>query len=183
MRKFIIGTLLFVIFSHEIKAQHHTESKQENDHPVEHSHMHKNHIALFPGGTHSLNHPIMHFTVGIDYERRLAWLDNKLGIGILGEAIFADHLEVLTGIPVSYHPVSSLKLILAPLIEFHKATHESHDDHTHADSYTSEFGYRMGLAYSFHFGNWALAPSVNMDFIGKDSHASMVFGVGIGYGF
>lgn len=127
-------------------------------------HFNANHIGLFSGATSNLDAKHTYFTVGGDYEHRLGHL---FGVGLLADFVFASHLETILGGVLFFHPIGSLKFLLAPAVELT----EGH----------SVFVARAGLGYDFHLGNFSLTPTFNADLI--KGHVSLVYGMAFGLGF
>ncbi len=53
--------------------------------------------------------------------------------------------------------------------------------HTGETESKTEFLYRVGAGYSFHFGRFSIDPSVDLDFIRNST--TLVWGVNFGMGF
>ena len=134
--------------------------------------IHKHHIAVFVGATSNLDAEHTDFTAGIDYEFRTPFLHNKLGIGLFGEIVFAEHKETIVGLPIVYHPSESFKFLVAPGMAF------AEDDHGHSHK---EFIFRFGTAYELHVSGFSISPTLNADLI--DGHFSLVYGFSLGFGF
>ncbi len=187
-----LTTLLSIVFmsmSVLLNAQH-------NDHNDGHSqasghgddHAKKNHIAVFLGGTSNFDHHSTDFSVGLDYEYRL----NKwLGLGLMGEAVFAASTELIAGVPLFFHPAKGLKLVIAPIGVFTEVHIDSHEvPRSDEDHYKSEtlqephkevhFGVRLGLGYDFHLGKLSVGPAINYD---VSNTSALVYGINVGLGF
>ena len=146
------------------------------DHDGDHKHAHKNHIALFNGGTTNFTHHSTNYTLGLDYEYRI---NNYFGIGLLGEYIAIDKGEFIGGIPVFVHFANDFNLIATPLL-INKADHHNEDSHHTELHRNTTFSFRLGMSYSFHIVNFSLSPSVSFD-IGESK--SLIYGISIGTGF
>lgn len=130
---------------------------------------HYNHVALFAGVTTVTSHGTHHyFTLGADYERY--FLDGMLGAGVLIDAAFTDADTVLIlGVPLFFHPISGLKVFVAPGIEM-VAGH-------------NEMMVRGGIGYDIHIGNYSLTPTFSVDYIPSTDHIAYVYGFAVGRGF
>jgi hypothetical protein len=126
-------------------------------------HFHKNHIALFLGGTVT-DHGDSGFTIAGEYRRRVG---SNIAIGVLGEFADLDHRAWIMGIPLVLFPYRGLVLLVMPGVEF--ADHHS--------NYLT----RVGIGYEIPLGKFSLTPMVNVDFVDGDQH--FVFGITIGRGF
>ncbi len=149
------------VLADESAASGHGDTLAEDHHEKDH------HAALFVGGTTNFDHSSTDFTLGGEYEFRLPLLHRLLGIGIFGEAVFAEHKEVLCGVPVFVHPVAGLKFFAAPgalIVES-----EAH------------FLVRVGTGYDFHIGAFSITPTVYTDIV--EGHASLAYGVSFGVMF
>jgi len=125
-----------------------------------------NHAAVFLGATkaYSGTNP----TAGIEYERRLPFMDRKIGLGVVAERIFDGGYQpdlVLGGVVI--HPWKDLKFNISAGKEF-------------LDSHSKNV-VRVGAGYDLHYNNISYGPVYNIDTIsGKRAH---VFGLAIGMGF
>ncbi|MFC2130534.1 hypothetical protein ACFLSQ_03790 [Bacteroidota bacterium] len=157
------------------------------------------HAGIFIGATTNIKHESTDFTIGLDYEYRMPYVNNLFGIGLLIEGVFAEHMESIVGIPVIIHPgISNLKLWLAPGIEFgdeeiesgldeHKIVKKPGDILLSANDTDSEtefkthFLFRMGVGYDYHIDIFSISPSVSIDFI--NGGTALVYGVAFGMSF
>ena len=180
-----LGTLLSVIFisvSVLLNAQHndHYDGHSQSGHGDDHAK--KNHLAVFLGGTTNFDHHSSDFSVGLDYEYRL----NKwLGLGLMGEAVFAESEELIAGIPLFFHPAKGLKVVIAPMgviTEEHIDSHEDpHSSETPQEPHKEvHLGVRLGVAYDFHLGVLSVGPAINYDI---SNTSALVYGINIGIGF
>jgi len=121
-------------------------------------------IAVFIGNTHDEGEN--NFTIGVGYEYRINQL---LGIGGLFESVRGEEREWLFLVPFIFHPYQGWLFTLAPGFERNRHTKEN------------EFAFRVGAAYGFEIGRWAIVPEFNIDFVG--SREVPVFGVSFAYAF
>lgn len=165
--KTLVFTVLYLLLSNTfIYAQH------NDKHPEQGSHSSKHHIALFNGATTNFSHNSTSYTIGIDYEYRLSEL---VGLGLLVEYIAAKPEELLTGVIVFAHPYKGFKFLAAPLVIFSGEHHEI----GHEANKETNFAFRIGAGYDFHFGKLSVGPSVNLD-LGKTE--SLNYGISVGFG-
>ncbi len=162
----LIGMMLSITSVYAAEEQAH-EGHGET-HATEHE-AHANHVAVFAGATTVTEHETHHyFTLGADYER--FFMDGLLGAGALVDAAFTDaDTVVVLGVPFFVHPVSSLKLFVAPGLEM-VAGH-------------NEFMVRGGLGYDIHVGNYSVTPTASIDYIVNLDHTAYVYGIAVGRGF
>lgn len=150
---------------HSKKAEHHGESH----------HVHSHHLAIFSGATNNIDAEHTDFTLGAEYEYRLPIWQNRLGIGVIGERVFADQPENILAGAALLHVGKGLKFLAAPGVVF--AKHESHGE----TETVKEFLFRTGVAKDFHVGRFSVTPALNFDFI--KGHVSVVYGLTFGKGF
>lgn len=173
----IILIFLLVFFTSAI-AQHadkdnHAAGKEDKE-----GHSHMNHIALFGGATINLEKTGTYFSLGADYVRVIT-SDRQWAVSFFGEAIFAEHAEWLFGVPLYYRIKNDFWFRTGPGVEF---VQEKKNDHDHHRTETeAEFLYRIGLYYIFHWGNYGISPSLDLDLV--RNHTSLVWGLNIGIGF
>lgn len=142
---------------------------QVND---QHYGIHNHHLAIFTGSTSNLEAEYTDFSIGADYEYRLAYGHNKFGVGLIGEIVFAEHQETIIALPIFYHPTENFKFFYAPGFAIAEGEHgESH----------KAFWSRLGVGYDFHLGNYSIAPGFAADFI--EGNVSLVYGLSFGMGF
>lgn len=161
MKKLIILILVVTGINGLIYAGEGTEN--EKSHP--------NHLAVFIGATTNPEAEQTNFTLGIDYEYKVG---EKTGIGVLGEAIFAEHKEIIIGIPLFYH-LQKVKLFVAPGI---LSTTEEDD---HETEKVVKGLVRIGTSFDIDVSGVSIAPTLSADFI--DGNISLIYGIGIGKGF
>jgi hypothetical protein len=131
----------------------------EEPHWQEHPH----HLALVVAGTTDEEETA--FTLGVDYEYRLAQL---VGLGAVVEYAFED-IDALTLIGVAdVHVWRGFAIQTGPGVEF-------------IDGESPEFVYRIGGLYEFEFEGFTLSPQVHYDATtGEDA---VVYGISFGFGF
>lgn len=121
-------------------------------------------LSLFAGITDDRGDNV--FSMGLDYEYHFSEL---IGVGALVDVAGGDVRSSVLGIPVFFHPVGGLFVLVAPGIEF-----QDDDD--------NEFLVRLGVGWEFELSEkWTLAPVFNIDFV--DSEEVYVYGVELGYRF
>lgn len=187
----IITFVLFTVFKlnaqeNHLDVHHNTNHNEvQSEHPSHNKNhvVYQHHLALFTGLTSNLTHEVNLWTIGLDYEYRLAFWGKKLGVGLNAEYLAGDHTEKLFGIPVFYHPTKGLKFDVAPMWaiveEFSEDTLKSHEEE--ASESINEFGFRIGAIYDIHFNRFSISPTVNVDNIGHSW--AIAFGVSFGLGF
>ena len=134
-----------------------------------------NEIFVFVGGTSYVDHQGDYFSTGIDYARRLS---EHTGIGIWGEAIFAEHTEWTFGVPLYYFN-NHFWVRVAPGFEILQEAKDPH--HPHETESATEFLLRAGAGFAFHYGEIVIAPSLDADFV--RTTVALVYGVNLGYAF
>jgi len=169
----LIITAVIALFSSNLYAQNH------KDHDTHHS---KHHIAIFDGMTTNFGHSTTGYSLGIDYEYLTS---DRVGVGLIGEYVFAGEGELILGVPVFFHPTSNLKLGAAPIGMYV----EEHHDYEHYDSHEATssdvakewtMGARLNMAYSLHFRKLSAGPSVSLD---VTNTTAFVYGLAVGLGF
>lgn len=154
----------------------------EEDHAEAH-HLHLNHLGLVFAGTTGLEEGgETHFTLGVDYERRLS---EVWGVGVVGELIFAHKTEYLFVFPAYFHVTEKLwfQAALGFEVSYHHHEEENegnHGEETHTSKET-EFLLRIGMGYGFEVGEIIITPTIDFDFF--RGHRSLVWGISIGKGF
>jgi len=178
MKKIGLFITLFLFLVIGASAQHHDDHKDHNPHKKDdHAHHHKNHLAIFNGGTTNFDHETTGYSLGLDYEYRFSDL---LGTGLLFEYVFTGEGEAIIGVPLFIHPIGNLKGLIAP-IGINAEKHGHDDGHgTHEVEKEWHFGVRVGLGYDFHIGKLSIGPSVNADIANT---TAIVYGLTIGFGF
>lgn len=159
-----------IIFSISLSVQA-READSHNDDIGHHENQH--HAALFAGLTTSYidtDHSPTDFTLGIDYEYRLSFLNRLLGVGVFAEAVVAEHTEYLLGIPLALHPIGGLKALVAPGIAF-----------SDVEEVEAHFLLRSTVAYDLHVGILSITPTVSLDII--EEHLFLEYGIALGVGF
>jgi len=167
---FIIGIIFFLPFGFFAQTENH-ETILEGE-----NHFHYNHFALFGGASTLFEGNHTSFTVGADYIRYFS-PESKFSVGIFSEAIFAHHTEWLFGTVLIYRITKHLWVRSGPGIELL----QEEFGHTGETESKTEFLYRVGAGYSFHFGRFSIDPSVDLDFV--RSSTTLVWGVNFGMGF
>lgn len=136
----------------------------------------KNEISVFIGGTSFIDHQGNYFSSGIDFVRKI---DEHFAIGILGEAILAEHTEYILAVPL-YYSMGHPWLRVAPGIEVLTQEKDDHQGGTETEHHT-EFLLRVGAGYALHYGHWVVSPSLDVDFV--RTTVAAVYGLNIGYVF
>ncbi len=149
-----------------------------------HADWHPNHLAVFFGGMTPLisNNPT-NFAVGAAYERRFTGLWGAEG---LADFVLGDHKRTaLIAVGPTVRPftlleesrsrelLSPLKFSAGPGLEFVDKK---------GKRVTRHFVIRAGVGYEIGLGNFSLAPSVYIDFIGE-TQTNLTYGVYLGRGF
>ena len=192
--KIIIHTcLVLMLFFSSITFAQHEDTEQAEMHDsgsAKHgTHFHPNHVAVFIGATTELEEDKdTHFTLGVDYTRRFTE-SGRLGIGVFGEVIFAEHTEFLVGIPFYVYPMKNFWLRAGPGLEIHEEEKKSHSASQSASEMAeggkretkTEFLIRTGLGYGFEVAGFQIGPNVGVDFLRNKT--SLVWGVNIIKGF
>lgn len=173
MMKYFILTFLFIQISC-ISANPFNEKVKNNE---EHT-IHHNHVALFIGNTTFFNKGENNFSIGLDYFYRPN-VEQPWAFSIFGEAIFAEHIEYLLGLPVYYSFNNIWWLRAGPGIEI--IQEEEHHNTEVETKIEMEFLFRIGMGYPFHISGFTITPSVDIDLV--RNHDAVVWGLNIGYGF
>ena len=162
-----VVVILFVLSSANIAVAE-GENHADSDHGAEH--YHKNHFAIFTGVTAAENHDDIyenpHFTIGLDYERRLGQV---LGVGLLADLVVDANRELLIGVPLFFHVGKHAKLQLAP--GWHKVK----------ENQETGLVVRTGFIWDFEVGKNTISPSLFYD-ISEHEHI-FVFGISLGKGW
>ncbi|MBI9071868.1 MAG: hypothetical protein JEY94_09735 [Melioribacteraceae bacterium] len=158
---------------------------------------HQHHLGVFAGVTNNIDAELSDFSLGVDYEYFLPFAQHKLGVGIIGDLVFADHKEYLAMGGIFYHATPSFKLVIGNGIAV--AEHEVHSDDAYIDGHNSlakkssaneedvktewvsHHVLRIGGGYDFHVGYFSITPTFNYDLI--DGHGYAVYGLTFGVGF
>jgi len=110
-------------------------------------------------------------------------------IGFLSELIFAEHTELLFGIPIGFYPIEQIKLWIAPCYAFNissKEHSEAHTEQLHSPyekvdeehiKFENNFMLKFGAGYSYHFHNTniGILPFIEGTLISKE----FIIGFGI----
>jgi hypothetical protein len=173
MIKKTLSTIILILACSNVWAQNHEE------HDTHHS---KHHIAIFDGATTNFGHSTTGYSLGLDYEY---FISDKIGVGMIGEYVFAGEGELILGVPLFFHPTSNLKLGAAPIgiyAEEHHGYH-SYDGHEPTNNTVHKewvLGARLNVAYSLHFGKISAGPSVSLDVANTTAVVyGLAFGIGI----
>lgn len=137
----------------------------DRDDPHEKSkttHHSNSHLALFFGTASVSGHT--NFSLGSDFEYRLPFLAEKVGVGAVADAVFSEHTHFMAAGGVFIHPVKNVKLVAAPGAAFE-------DGH-------NNFVFRTGISYDWHVNNLSISPTFNVDL--SHGYATRVFGIAIG---
>ena len=166
----IVSIIFFLPFGFFAQSENHETSLGGENH------FHYNHFALFGGASTLFEGNHTSFTLGADYIRYFS-PESKFAAGIFTEAIFAHHTEWLFGAVLFYGITKHLWIRSGPGIEIL----QEEIGHTGETESITEFLYRVGAGYSFHFGRISITPSVDLDFVG--SSTTLAWGVNFGMGF
>ncbi|MDH5718047.1 MAG: hypothetical protein OEZ22_10460 [Spirochaetia bacterium] len=168
--KYIIGILVltgfFPVFGEEAQEEAKAEPSAKEEKSHDHHAFHSNHLAVFLGAT-TFSKDETKFTAGADYEYRLSAMHGLLGLGLIADFAFREHVQSIFGGGLFIHPAGGLKILLAPGAEIH-------DGH-------AIFLFRGGIAYDIHAGSLSITPTINFDY--ANHHLAYVYGLGIGVGF
>ena len=161
----------FNVFGQDIESEiqdNHDSNVEGHDH-----HSKKNLIGVFTGLTTQLDgDKNTDFTLGIDYVRHFSNSD-RWGIGVFGEVIFAEHNELIFGIPVYFFPTNNFWLRAGPALEIFKEEEESDSGITKTTTETG-FAIRAGLGYDIEIMGFTIVPNVSVDFIREKT--SLIWG-------
>ena len=152
MKKLVVFSVIMVfllMFAIQSKSQHHPQ--HNTPHADLHA-VHNHHFSVFGGLTSNLHAEHTDFSIGADYEFRLPSLNHKLGIGLLGDFVFAEYSEMILAVPAFVHPFGNFKFLLAPGI----------------------------VRAEEHMGKFSISPTFNLDII--NGHTSLVYGFTFGRG-
>lgn len=187
-RLLIFFLILFIFSCNELISQEENLEEQEKEHKISNYH-----FSIFNGFTSNFEHKTDDYTLGIDYEQRLLFLDRMFGIGLIIEGVFAEHKENILAIPITAHlGFADLKLFLAPGVIFGEKTVETFSSHlnklkkeailkeeiiTKTESYRN-FLFRLGVGYDFHYNIFGITPTLAFDFY--NGVMSIIWGVSLG---
>jgi hypothetical protein len=158
----VVFALAFVaIFPTTLLAQ------EDGGHAASSGGHHANHAGLFLGLTRAGGHSS--FTIGADFERRLPIAHERFAVGALVDAaVGPEPKHVIVAGTLSFRPVATVKLLIAPGVEF-------------AQGHSEEL-FRAGAAIDIaHVGPLMVSPGLFFDFVG--GHTAIVFGLTFGAGF
>jgi len=121
------------------------------------------------------------FTFGVEYFRAVA---PRWAIGAVFERAGGDIRGTLLLAQVEFNLVGGLWVVTGPGVEFRDAHEEGPEHHGAGGSIdrashdvaqlmrerdTTVFVYRIGLGYGFPVGDMVLSPTVDVDFVGRDT--------------
>lgn len=166
-----------------------------DEHPTFHGedHHYRNVLAVFVGHTreHFESNDTYHggFTFGLEYCRIVA---SRWCVGGLVERAGGEIRGTLVLAQVFFNPVGGLLIATGPGVEFVDARgRDSDHGHGHggpggarADEEVgahTEFVYRVGLLYEFKLDRFVIAPTIDLDFVGRNE--ALVLGANFGYEF
>jgi len=186
-----LATFLFSLVSANVRGSEiDTASLEEKAHPqVQHGQgahaSHRHHLAALIAATSNLDHHHTDFTLGGDYQYRIA---SRWAVGGFGEVIFAEHTEYLLGIPLYFFLTERFWLRTGPGVEFVTESLEEHEGHSVSSSSSqtpttteSKFLFRLGAGYNIELGGLTLTPSLDLDLV-RNARA-LVWGLNIGKSF
>ncbi len=137
-----------------------------HDHEGGH-HFHKHDVALFLGVTDEEGHT-SEFTMGLEYEYRI---NRHWGVGGLVDYV-GELRNLVTAVPVFWHPGGEWKLIVAPGIERHRGGRNEAsdlDEHPHPDVDSTHFLLRLGVGYDIAIGDrFGITPAIDLDLVGGE---------------
>ena len=166
----IISIIILLSFGFFAQSENHETSLDGENH------FHYNHFALFGGASTLFEGNQTSFTLGADYVRYFS-PESNFAVGIYTEAIFAHHTEWIFGTFLAYEITEHLWIRSGPGIEIL----QEEIGHTGETESKTEFLYRVGAGYVFHFGKFSIGPSVDLDFV--RSSTTLVWGVNFEMGF
>jgi len=143
----------------EVSSEHKPSHKEDHHHP--------HHVAIAAGGAYIGGSN--YFSLGLDYEYRLPFLNRLFGILVLGELTLADphNLGIVAG-GIVIHPFYDFKLLATVGTEI--------------EGSATAFLFRAGAGYDIHIGDrFAISPTVYMDLV--HGHIAWVYVAGFGVGF
>lgn len=181
-----IFVILYLISLSNLHAQIDTVSEEKHE-------LSNYHLAIFTGFTSNMEHNATDFTLGLDYEQRLPFLDRMFGVGLIIEGVFAEYKENILLIPIIMHlSFANIKLFLSPGVIFGERAIEQSNFHSfifkkeitlndnfpkETESYR-EFLFRIGLGYDLHYKMFSISPAVAFDFY--NGITSIVWGLSFG---
>lgn len=172
-------------------AQEHAQENGETSGAEESHGHHANVLSLFLGHTSERvdggEHVENGFTFGLEYTRRIS---PRFSLGGVVERAGGDIRGTLLIAQAFYRIVGELRLVAGPGVEFRDAHSEEPEHHgglaASPESLTRERGttvflLRIGAVYEFEIDRWVVAPTVAIDFVGRDE--ALVLGASLGYVF
>jgi hypothetical protein len=144
-----------------------------------------NELAVFLGGTSEDDET--HFTLGVEYERRLG---ERLGLAVVVEHVSEVDAWVFLA-PFTFRPAPRLGLKLyagpgfeskQPEIEHPPGAEEAPASEGGRETF---FVFRLGAGWVFELGRVSLTPQLEFDFTREQDEwrTAIVFGVAVGFGF
>lgn len=139
------------------------------------------------GAGYNLMEKHSEFTLMAGYDRHLEGTP-EFSLGLLVEGIFAEHPELLLGIPIGFYPIEEIKLWIAPCYAFalkketeEHPTHEVHEGETEHTKFDNNFMLKFGIGYNHHFHHthFAILPFLEGTLVGKD----LILGAGVKFNF
>jgi len=171
----------------EAEQQEHATHQNHHQDTVGHA-VHRHHVAFFSGAGSNVDQNHTNFTLGLEYAYRLSIWQNRLGIGVVAERVFADFSETLLAGNAIAHLGHGFKALVASGIVFAQEEHivdAGPEETGHGEAAQSEtvreLLIRTGVSKDFHVGNFSLTPTLNLDFI--NGSAVLVYGFSVGRGF
>jgi hypothetical protein len=147
----------------------------------EHGEEHANELGVFLGGTSENDET--HFTIGVEYERRLS---GRLGLGFVAEHVDGVDAWVFLA-PLSFQPGRHLGLTLYAGPGFESKVPEPESEEAALEERDREafFVFRVGTSWALELGPVGLHPQVEVDFVREHDawQTALVFGVALGFGF
>lgn len=125
------------------------------------------HVSGVFGATSIYDHG-SYFTAGVDLLTK-PFPDDHFDVGLLGEIIWADHTEYITGLFLGYTISHDLPIMFNYTPSFLFVEGEQ------------DFMHIVGVSYAYHLGELTLSPLVNLEFI--HGHTNVMGGIGIGTHF
>jgi len=156
LKSLSVGTLLAGLISVSVNAGGGSDDHHDEGHAYP-AHV----VGAFLGATDTDGSD---FTFGVEYEYRFS---KMFGVGVVAEHTPAAHHDdgITVGLAaLHFHPAGGLRLTGGIGKEWVGG------DHSHSTTL-----YRLGAAYDFELGKFAVAPTVNVDFV--DGHEAVVYGL------
>jgi len=178
MKKFLIYFMTMLLLSNFAISQEDWFAI-EDDGIIEHHVGHPHHTGLFTGATSNLTNGHAAFTLGLDYTYFFLESDPLIGVGGFVDGVFGEHTEFIIGLPFVLQPFHEVNFFLAPSVLFLNLDNTEIDELHENDEI--KFLLRFGGAYSFHFDNFSISPTISADVVG--SQVNLVYGMSFGIGF